>query len=195
MKIKNSKFNAGFTVIEAVVMSVIVAFLAGTILIRFGGLNDSVALSRSARELALALRQAQSYALGVAVTGGTVPPLTGVRLSTASGEAGKYTIFSDLDGGVGNLRYNDPPDIMIQTGRFERNVKIKSLFINGGAANITTMHVLFSSPEAQIFLTDDVDNNGDETGSIFLLEIELESPSGDTQKVTVRVSGQISVVK
>jgi len=182
--------RAGFTVIEAVVMSAIVAFLAGTVLVKFGGLNDSIALNRSAQELALALRQAQSYALGVLVTGGAIPPQTGVKLSYAtSDDARGYLIFSDFNGGTGNFFYDSPPDVALENGRFERNVRINSIRDIFGVEK-PKVNVLFTSPEANVSLTDE---SGSSIGD--LLTIELISPSGHIKRVFVRTSGQIGIIR
>src|SRR3989344_616379 len=78
--------SAGFTLTEIVVITSIITTVSATVLVSFGGLNDGVALNRAAREFALALRQAQSTALGVTAAGSSavIPPYAGVRVSTVS---------------------------------------------------------------------------------------------------------------
>lgn len=188
------KYNRGFTVTEIVVAAAIISFLSAAILVSFTGIRSSATLNRSLRELAIAIRQTQSTALGVTVTSTQVPPVSGLKLSTATAaDAKKYIVFSDLNdinGDTvpdGNLKYDRPPDVLVEEGVFEPNIRIKSLMVDT-MKKVDTVHILFSSPEAAVSLTDDA---GMPVGE--LLQIELEAPSGDTKKITVRISGQISI--
>ena len=192
---RHSHYDNGFTLTEVVVMTAIIVFISTTVLVSFSGFNENIALNRAARGLTLSLRQAQSFSLGTAVVGASVPPYAGIKLSMATmADAKKYVIFSDLNNldadpeAEGNLIYDEPPDITIQQENFEKNIKINSLRNQGGPLVTSVVHVLFSSPEATVFLTD---NGGASIGDY--LEIELISPSGKTKKVTVRTSGQISI--
>lgn len=189
---KNNELPWGFTMVEVVVMLAIITALSTVVLASFGGLNESTALNRGARELALSIRRAQNMSLAVtAIEIGSpatfqIPPAVGVKISTVSPT--NYFIFADL-APVDNKFTDSSEKISGTNVTFERNVKVQRILGEGGIL-LSTVHVLFVPPEATLFFTDADGSSisGDK------IDIELISPNGLIKKtVTVRTSGQIGI--
>ncbi len=181
----------GFTLFEAVVMLAIVAAISVQVLASFTGLNQGAALQRSAQELALAVRQAQNTALAITqVEAGTpptllIPPAVGVRLSSVSAESSGFFLFADRDdiAAPRDAKYSGSEERIEGERSFLRGVRLRSLNSITGRA-----HIIFASPEAAVFLSDE---NGADLGET--LTIVLEAASGQTKAITVRTSGQVSI--
>lgn len=182
----------GFTMIEVVVMLAIVAAISGAVLFSFGGLNEGGALNRSARELALSIRQAQNTSLTVKKINVGNPPTTQIPQAVGlqlTRQQNIYFLYADLDNPT-NYKYNSPPDGKIdnQDQSFLRNIQIDSLTDSGGSS-YQTVNVVFVAPEASLYLTD---SSGNSIGNV--LNIVLKAPTtGQTRTLIIRTSGQITV--
>ena len=178
----------GFTLIEAVVMLGVITAISSVVLVSFAGLSEGGALNRSARDLALSLRQAQNMALAVTQVstslGPKIPPATGIKLIQNSTS---YFTFADLN--LDNKYTGENEDAKIGAHQnFVRGIKVKSL--TDGAGNARSIaYVTFAAPEAAVALSD---VNGTKIGN--QLTIELTSGSGNTtKKIIIGTSGQISI--
>lgn len=189
----SSKNGEGYTAIEIVIVASIMMMISAIVLVGFGGLNDSVAVNRSARDLAVSLRRAQNMALavtGIPAIGNVVPPAVGVELTIGSSV---YYMFADRNDIVSpnNFRY-DPASERIQETTFDRGARVKEFRVAEGSPFTppgNKLNIVFSAPEANPDITD-----GDGAGTPpDAVDIILESPGGKTKMITVRESGQISV--
>ena len=184
--------KSGYSALELVVVMGIMVTISAIVLVGFGTLNDTIAVNRSARDLAVSLRRAQNMSLavrGIPAIGGEVPPAVGIQL-TKGGSS--YLVFADRAASQ-DRKYMSSSGEGIETIRFERNVFVdRFLDASGGsftpAGNV--LHVLYSSPEADPRMTDG-DGNGN--ASWAKVEIVVRSPGGREKKVIVRESGQISI--
>lgn len=179
--------------IDMVVALAIITAISAQVLINFSGLNDGAALHRAGQELALNLRKVQNMALEVAqIEGQTTqsPPGVGIHLSTNSTG---YPLFADYTHDFFYSTTIGSHDIPLPnaTVQFSRNVKIKELKAQDGTIYGDT-DIIFSAPEAVMTITRPptpllplAQTN--------MLTITLEAPSGQTQKIIVRTSGQISI--
>jgi len=179
----------GYTMTEMVVVLSIVTLISSVVLASFSGFSEQGALSRSSRELALGIRQAQNMSLAVTQiqtqSGPIIPRAVGVRLTLSKPQS--FIIFADL---VLDFKYNALEDKLIgEESSFQRTTRIKSLTAyNPNPANYSTVHLIFVAPEATVFLTDE---NGASIGD--KLEIKLSTVSGQEKIITVRTNGQISI--
>ncbi len=187
--------SRGYTAIEMIVVISIMVAITSLVLVGFGTLNNTVALNRASRELAVGLRRAQNMSLAVSRNpsfAGEVPPAYGVHLVL---DGTGYTLFADR-GSPRNKKYDSSdPFEMISYTVFERNIRINR-FLDVDGDQITpagnTLHVIFSAPEADPVITDG-DGNTDATGLYDKVDIILQSLSGEEKTITIRVSGQISI--
>lgn len=189
----SSKNSAGYTAIELLVVSSIMITISAIVLLGFGVLNDSVALNRSSRDLAVTLRRAQNMALavtGVSAIGNEVPPAIGIQLTKG---ASTYLLFADRAGLPRDYKYGASDGELIQSFRFDRNVIAYQFFdVDGDVISPAggVLHIIFSAPEADISITD---GNGDTYPEWAKVDIVFRSPSGKEKTIIVRESGQISV--
>lgn len=186
--------RAGYTAIEFLVVISIMITISAIVLLGFGVLNDSVALNRSARDLAVVLRRAQNMALAVtnvSAIGNEVPPAVGIQLTKG---AVTYLLFADRAGTRDN-KYGSSDGELIQSFRFDRNV-IVSKFLNVDGDEFSPaggiLNVIFFAPEADLRITD-VTCNFSCDPKWAKVDIVFRSPSGKEKTITVRESGQITV--
>ena len=69
MRRKNRQKNKGFTLVEMIMVIGIFIFLTAITVFNYGDFNSDVTLTNLAYEVALEIRQAQTYALGVRAAG------------------------------------------------------------------------------------------------------------------------------
>ena len=193
---ENSRYHTGFTLVEVVITMMIMVTISGIVLVSFTGLHEGTAVNRSARELALALRQAQNMSLAVAEVdtraGPKIPGAVGVRVGVG---LPIYFLFADL---TRDNKY-DPgsiltePDTKIGSDRvFEGGARVSALTYSddlGQTRSLLIAQLMFLVPDASILMTD---QDGNQIGDT--LHIEIASGSGALKKnVTIRTSGQISI--
>lgn len=113
----HNKKQAGFTLIEMIVVVLIVAIMATISVLQFSSKRRGVHLDSTVEEIALNLRKAQSLALAVRSTGGTLLPQyqngygvhfeIGPSLSHSSGASStSYILFTDFEGLPGPGRWD-----------------------------------------------------------------------------------------
>ncbi|KKU06012.1 MAG: hypothetical protein UX07_C0009G0016 [Parcubacteria group bacterium GW2011_GWA2_45_30] len=179
--------NAGFTLMEAVVVLGLITLLSTATLINFTGVNDALTLRKERFQAALAIREAQNMALAIRLlSGGVAAPAYGVNFSANSST---YFLFADRNN---TRRYDSSPspsDQKIGSDRImEKGIKVGSIAsqLNGPppAVNIT-----FASPEADARF---VNNSGTNLGE--WVEVTLTNRSGSfTTRIRVRTSGQVTL--
>lgn len=190
-KSQTTNKSAGFTMVEVVVMLSIITAISGIVLASFTGLNEGAILTRSSRELALAIRRAQNMSLAVTqLEVGSpptpqIPPAVGLFLSLA--DQSRYFLFADL--APADFKYAGESEKIGNTeGVFERGVRINRMV--GSSGPYTSLHILFSAPEAILRLTDAAGVEIPDDA----VDVELTTPSGQLKRtLTIRVSGQISI--
>jgi len=186
--------DAGFTLVEAVVMIAVVTFMSALVLVSFTGLNESGTLNRAARETALALRGAQNMALAVRAIPTEARPITppSVGVVLTAGQITTQT-FADMgsppDGKYLPIDQPGGADLNIQKNYLPRGIKIYELRSMRSPDPYPAAHVLFAAPEAKITLTD---QNGTNIGSE-LRVILAPSDGTPTRTIVVKTNGQISI--
>jgi len=181
----STRLVGGFTIVEMMVAMAIITIVSAQVLFSFSGLNEGTALNSSAREMALSLRRAQSMALAVTRIPvlSAVPPAAGVRIATISPQT--YLLFGDL-AATRDFKYTSSAEL-IATQTLERGNRI-SRILDENSVEHDIIHLIFSSPEATLSITDE---DGNDIGN--LLTIELVAPNGQKKKVVARTTGQISI--
>jgi prepilin-type N-terminal cleavage/methylation domain-containing protein len=208
-KIKNHKNGAGFTLIEALVSLVIISVIMSTVLFNYGVFSDNLALSSSAQEVAVTIRQAQTYGLTVrevSVGGGAFDKAYGVYFNKT--EPGSYYLFADSSG-VANKKYDVGTGVCgsITTECIEKFTLRNGVTINDvcneATCSITStaMNVTFlrPNPDAKIYFTDSAGTFVDKSPVVSPFTgylsgwVVLRSPKGKRLNVTIESTGQVLV--
>src|SRR3989344_223528 len=201
MSSKIRKSTTGFTLVELLVSVAIVVLIMSVVLFNYTGFNDNLALASGGQELAIAIRQAQTYGLTVKeVTpgGGRFDSAYGIYFDPSSSPSAYY-IFADInsnktyDAGSGCGSGNTEC-----VGRFDlRNgVKISGICDQNACppeVSVKMMDITFlrPNPDACIYFT----NNGGQikVGPSLTGKVVLTSPKGKTLTVRIESMGQVLV--
>ncbi|MCX6731697.1 MAG: prepilin-type N-terminal cleavage/methylation domain-containing protein [Candidatus Parcubacteria bacterium] len=176
-----SKDKKGFTIIELVVTTSILVIITTLIFANYPKFRESISLKKTAQEIALTVRQAQTYGLGVREfqPGSRIFPGYGVHFDIDSSDS--FVLFAD--GVSGN---NTVESFKIQTGEKISDLCVKT--VNTTSCGHNTIDIIFFRPNPLVTIKADGSSSG-----ISDAEIIISSPAGQTKKVVILSSGQISV--
>lgn len=180
--------------VTVAIFSFITAFLA----IKYGNANQGIIVTNLAYDIAITIRQAQSYGLNVkegssscttSGVSGTFQCAYGVYISSATSPAGlnkQFIFFVDRNG---NKKYDASEEISAY--QMKRNIYLNRICTDMSCtATITDTHITFLRPNPDAVLyygaTPSVVGGG-------LVKLELASPDGSKKYIVVRKTGQISI--
>jgi prepilin-type N-terminal cleavage/methylation domain-containing protein len=214
--VSRSKDSLGFTVIELLISISIISLISGVIFFNFPKLNQDVLLNRAARELTLALREAQSRAVAVTPLPGAAPGVfpsnygVAVRLNSS-----EFILFSDGgDGSSPNYRYDETSTPGECTGecvkrfQYQRGIKITNIDYPSTTCSpdCGDMHILFFRPDPRMSITNAPASycSGKcespapaDSGEFGPFKIFVSQPSSanviNSRKVEIWLTGQISI--
>ncbi len=181
--------SRAFSLVELLVSVGIISLISAVVFFNYPQFNESTALNRSARELTLAFREAQTRAIAVApLPDGIFPKNYGVFIdSTNPGGNGKFLIFSDTDN---DKKYLASGDVLIKTFTFTRGIKI----ISGG-----DQHFIYYRPGPKMIVSDSGGTclYGDEVqcdASMGPFIIKITGADGNNSRtIEIWRTGQISI--
>jgi prepilin-type N-terminal cleavage/methylation domain-containing protein len=197
---RKMEVKRGFTLVELMVVITIVTIITTAVVVQQNSWNDSLVVSTQAYELALMIRQAQIYSLGVredvAGSGDKFNVGYGVHFDSTKT---RYIFFADRDSGGGaNEKYDSSPNEAVETKTFTRGVTIDRICgIKGGGENcsnpLSKIDISFFRPDTKANIS--FLNGGGNAAPGFgpPATIYLKSPGGKQYKVKVETNGQISV--
>lgn len=200
-------YNKGFTLVELLVTIAIFTLMTGFIAVKYGNFSKSMVINNLAYDIALTLREAQSYGVSVADVKSLSDTTTtsrfdrsyGVHFDTATPKV--FTLFVDSLGGAGN----------VGDGKFQALEAIRTFTISGnntvyalchdaacvinvgtaGALAGTYADVMFKRPNPNPVITSGV---YPAAGAVNYLEIRIKnSDDSIRKKIVIRSSGQISI--
>jgi prepilin-type N-terminal cleavage/methylation domain-containing protein len=201
------KAKSGFTIVELLVSLAIFAILTALILSKYGKFDQGVILTNLAYDVALTIRNAQSYGLNVrsasrdtnafdysatAVdSGGTY----GVHFDKAKPK--EFIFFVDGDGnGVYDDLTNSDQKTTIKRGSSILKMCVSDTKVCGDKShgnpnmnNPDSLDITFKRPDPNAIIT----TNGIRGKKYGYAEIVLQALDGTTRKVVVNFTGQISV--
>lgn len=177
----------GFTLIELIVTMAVLLVITTISLAGYPEFNQRVALKKTVQEIALVIRQAQAYGLGVKEyePGSGVYPGYGVKFNLA--EPAKFVLFADLND---DKVYSSVIDGLTETFKIKSGDKIVELCGDGGSGLVCgfiSIDIVYYRPSPV------VDIKANETQNLTNAEIKIKAPNGQEKKITVWQSGQISV--
>lgn len=202
-----SKRNGGFTLLEFLMVITIATIITTALVIQHNRWNDHLAVKTQAYELALMIRQAQIWSLGVREHVPTHRFDVGYGVNIDEDIPNRYIFFADLDG---DKKYDNGEEMEIKF--FNRGVSINKFcgldvsglercnqgtgwsFLYGLAINQAVVSFLRPQTDSNpIFLTSS--NHALSGPPLEMrppLKIYIRSPQGNESVVTIEANGQIS---
>ena len=192
----NQSHNRGYTLIELIVVVSIVGLVSAVIFANYPRFRSRVALDNTAHEIALAIRQAQVYGIGVqrglsgAGVSGVYQPY-GIYFSVADPQ--HYTLFIDKNG---NQQYDVGGGELVEQTTIGGDKTINSIQVAGTTLPSNTYDnvvVLFQrpNPDAKI-LTKTLAGTLSTPQSDIRINVGIVG-TASIETITVSAVGQISV--
>jgi prepilin-type N-terminal cleavage/methylation domain-containing protein len=194
------KNNKGFTLVELMISISIFAFMTAFFVAKYGTFNQNILLTSLAYDVALTIRNAQSYGLNVKskpiVDGGgqittnyssDFTSAYGVNFNMSANT--KVIFYVDADGN-GNGKYDVGELISTQT--IQRGSTIYALCAGtgpstGNCTSVNTLDVTYKRPDPNAII---IGNSGPTSP---YAEITLRATDGNMRKIAVRATGQIQI--
>jgi len=203
----NSRDNRGFTLIEMAVVTAIFGILTSVVIFNYGNFTDNILSTNMAYEVALQVRQAQVFGLGVRGVDGKFGGAYGVFINKKDVDSTKDIIlFNDSkpvagpDGKCGDstgagVCICNTRDECLEKITLQRNIIIDKLRVKGSGSScdndVDLLSVTFKRPNPDAIIRNQ--DSGAST-NFELAEIRINSPrSARPRYVIIRNTGQISV--
>ncbi len=196
-------FRNGFTLIELMVTVSIVSVIMSTVLFNYSSFTDKLALSSAAQEIAIAIRQAQSYGINVrdsareyTTTKGLFQYPYGVYFDLT--DTSHYYIFVDQNN---NGKYDAGSGCgsgtteCVEQGSIRNRVTLTSIcdascpLVNASKLSVTYLR---PNPDAIIKFYNSSGTLIAGPGSTG--KIVLTSPKGNASTITIEKTSQVSVI-
>lgn len=199
---QRKKTNAGYTIVELLVVIGIIVILSTVVIFKSTGFNDTTVLSNLTHDIALTIRQAQNYSTNVreSTFGGGSTYNTGYGLELTPGSPSSFFIFSDSQISGTPFIYDSSVDSQASVYRLDNGYTIQRICASNGSADdvclsndqFVNISYLRPDPEATITFLNNSHNaiSGWNYNSV---RVYIQSPSGNQRRVDVWVTGQISV--
>lgn len=200
-------FRKGFTLVELMVSLAIFAFMTAFLVAKYSNFNQGILLTNLAYDVALTLRNAQSYGLNVKSKpeGGASYSTNfdypyGVHFDKRDTKEGtnepvlsntQMIFFADLDYAAYGGKVLSPSDSIISTYNIKGGSHVSDVCVGTSENSCDSMRVLdisFMRPNPNAIITADSQNI-----TYPYAMITVQSSSGLTKKIVVRSTGQISV--
>jgi prepilin-type N-terminal cleavage/methylation domain-containing protein len=133
--------SRGFSLIELLVSIAIIALISAVVLMQYGSFNSVILLKSLAYEIALTVREAQTFGVSVRSDGGTFQSAYGVHFNSSETLRKSYTLFIDRNA---NNRYDAGESVT--TYQIGQGNQIESLCVNA-TCELSTLDILFRRPE------------------------------------------------
>jgi len=201
-----AKSCLGFTIIELIVSMIIFSMMTAVVLANYPAFRQKIFLKTKAQEIALTIRQAQAYALGVKWFGGVFPGY-GVKFSQTPTNI--FVFFADINNnGTGNNLYDGSSEL-VQQINLGNQVLIDSP--NGGITpalcgddgiaapagdnfngckSIDTLYAIYKRPVPTVRLAKDGTGSGTQFQEAHIV---IKNQEGQFKTIVIRMTGQISI--
>ncbi|MEX0931632.1 MAG: prepilin-type N-terminal cleavage/methylation domain-containing protein [Candidatus Paceibacterota bacterium] len=193
---KKSKYIAGFTLVELVVSLAIMGIMMSVVAFQHRGFSERIQLQNTAYELALVIREAQSYGINVrqegSGSGAGFDGVYGVYLSDQSNnnDTNKtYYLFYDTNENIENVSFNVNQDEIIAEYTLPVGQSIADVYPCGGGAGpeVNSLTIMFKRPSPEAIMK----SNGNNTltqGCIL-----IESQNRYSEIIQVNSTGRITI--
>lgn len=186
--------SGGFTVIELLVTSFIIALVTGLVLIRYSAFNGTVLLTNQAYQIALDIRQMQVFALGERVGPGSDRNEFGVHFER--GQA-VFTLFENQDTETKPLF--DTGDTIFAESAVDPRFEIQGIFDDASTPNsYDEASISFRRPNYDALFcllstSGDTSCAPGSSASEIRIVIADDDDASVTKTILVTTTGQISV--
>jgi hypothetical protein len=185
--------------------------ISGMVLANYNGFNSKVLLSNLAYDLALTIRQAQTFGISVRQSaGGSFANAYGVYIEEDAGDGSTVAFYFFYDDGDYVYESSGPGACdgeCLKKYALTRGNKISAFCINIGATcssgtSLKSLTFMFKRPNPDTLFRAVRDNNTvinpdplntSLSTAITDATITVQSPKGDTKTITIRPTGQVSV--
>jgi len=196
MKKNTLKNNKGFTIVELIVSIGIFAFMTALLLAKYGNFNQGVLLNNLAYDIALTIRNAQSYGLNVKSASRSSNEFLypyGVYFDTSTGKDTSFIFFTDRNSDGLYTESSNPAtkDLIISKTSITRGSKISTIYRDNNTNNsLTSLNITFKRPDPNAIIK----ANG-ATGTLYPnAQIRVMAIDGTYRDINVSSVGQISVL-
>lgn len=214
----NKSLNNGFTLVELLVTIVIFVVITGVVLMNSNSFNNTVLLRNFAYDVALTIKQAQSYGVNVRESNsGLFNTAYGIYFDTGTGgDRTKFVLFNDTgsrdtydfntastpdqvyNGSLTSCPTDDPE--CIQRFSMTRGTYVKSMCAGTDINNcdiVDQLSILFRRPslEAKIYINNESAVTVPTPNNKAYAKITLGATDGSEMEVVVTSIGQIYVKK
>ena len=203
---RDFRLSYGFTLVELMVTVGIFLFMTALVVVKYGSFNDGILLTSMAYDVALTLRDAQSYGLNVQGISTSTPiqgfnyPY-GVHFSSALGN-NQMILFADSDPANPDGVYTPNSDSLITTYTLTNGGLISSLCVTNNppippnpcvsSPAATSVDITFKRPDPNAIIT--ANSVSASTLNYAYAEIKVENASKtSTRTIVVRGTGEIAV--
>ncbi len=194
-----TKLIKGFTLVEVLVTLGIVTVIMSTVLFNYRTFNDSLALSSAAQEMAIVIRQAQTYGLTVkevSIGGGQFSSAYGVYFDKRTSPQ-TYVLFADIDAdrtydagsGCGSGSTECVELFTFRNGVIITEVTNESGGLPEPSVEMLQVTFLRPNPDAAIYFTNN--SNQIKAGPSFTGKVKLVSRGGKFATITIESTGQV----
>lgn len=191
--VHTKKNKAGFTLVELLVTTSIFVIMTALMVAKYGTFNQGILLKNLAYDIALTIRTAQTYGIGVQgkqATEGSLPNFSyayGVHFDTANTKA--IILFADVYIPLGVRDSTED----ISTYNIKYGAQIAGFNYDGTNnidTNVSNVDISFlrPNPDAKICL-----NSSSSCSPVPYIKIFIKSSDGTVQNVVVRQTGQVSI--
>jgi len=183
----------GFSLIELMVSVGILTLINIMIFASYPEFSQKMALKRTSEEIALIVRQAQVYALGIKKSVSVEDYYSDSGVHFDKNDSKSLILFTD-SGSIPNKIYDDGElfqEFKIDTGDYVSN--LQTCNSSSACSSVNTLDIVYprASSIASISADEDV------CDSCSYAKVTIQSPRGDEEKnkkyINIWISGQISV--
>ena len=192
------ELSAGFTLVELLVSISIFAVITAIVLASHSRFSSNISLTNLAYDIALSIREAQSYGLNSRTDGGTFGLGYGMRFRTDVSD--RYTFFVDINGNNAANSGEVLEWYFTQKGNYISKIcanviqgnPLGTVCTGGDPYNDFSLAVVYRRPNPEAILRLTL------VGAVTYADsatITISSPNGNTRDIVVTSAGQISVVQ
>lgn len=196
-KYQHNKQNQGFSLVELLITSAIITIVTAIVIIKHASFNNAVLLNNQAYEIALAIREAQMFAVSARGESSDFRERYGAYFNKSNANSQEVIIYIESeDSGNDSKRYNEGDDSILETLVLDSRFKIDDICAPDGSrdnCNRSAVSLSFKRPDFDPILNP----TGVAASTVNMIEIVVVPVNGSSfsRVIEITKAGQISVKK